>query len=62
MKRLLLVAAVGAAAALVPAPAQADHLCVTRGGQEVICAPHISIARPQQVCVEQNGNDLVCVF
>lgn len=60
MKRLLLLAAVGAAASLVPAPAQASHLCVTSGGSPVWCAPHPAISRPR-ICVTSGGSNVVCV-
>ena len=64
MKRTLVAGAL-AAAALLPAPAaHADHICVTSGGQDVICTPHPEewIAAPDQVCVVYNGRPLVCVF
>lgn len=62
MKRLLLLAVLGGAAALAPTPAQADHLCVTSGGQEVYCVRHVYIAGPNEICVTSGGSDLVCVF
>lgn len=62
MTRILTLVALGAAAALVPAPAYADHLCVTSGGDEVYCVRHVYIAGPNQICVTSGGQDLVCVF
>ncbi|HVF06274.1 MAG TPA: hypothetical protein VNA20_15640 [Frankiaceae bacterium] len=66
MKRLLLVSAVAAAAALAPAPAYADHICVTSGGDPVVCAPDpddlFTIDWPDQICVKSGSTTIVCVF
>ena len=66
MKRLLVVSGLVAAAALVPAPAHAHHICVTSGGDPVVCTPHpedlITIDRPDQICVRVGASNLVCVF
>lgn len=66
MKRLLVVSGLVAAAALAPAPAYADHVCVTSGGQPVACTPHpedwFTIQWPDQICVRLGSTNLVCVF
>lgn len=62
MKRLLLLAALGAAASL-PTPASANHhLCVTQHGQDVVCAPYLDfISSGDPICVSRGGTDIVCV-
>ena len=60
MKRLLVLVAVGAAAALVPSPASADHICVSSGGKEIYCYRHVQIDR-EEVCVTSGGRELACV-
>ena len=66
MKRTLLAAGLVAAAVLAPAPAHADHICVTSGGNPVVCAPDpedlITIDRPDQICVKYGSTNIVCVF
>lgn len=65
MKRLLVVSGLVAAAAVVPAPAHAQHICVTSGGNPVVCTPHpdiVTIDRPDQICVRVGSSNLVCVF
>lgn len=62
MKRLLLLAAVGAAASLLPAPAQANHhLCVTREGRDVVCVPYLDFISREQICVTSAGRPVACV-
>jgi hypothetical protein len=61
VKRLLLLAAVGAGAALVPAPALAGHLCVTSNGRDVVCAPHVDLVSEDPICVTRGGDPVVCV-
>jgi hypothetical protein len=61
MKRLLALAFVAAAAAPL-APAAADHVCVTSGGDPLVCLDHGYIAQPRQICVKSGSQNLVCVF
>ena len=64
MKRTLVVGAL-AVAALLPAPAAyADHICVTSGGDPVVCTPHPEewIAQPDEICVKYGSSNLICVF
>ena len=59
MKRVLVVTGIAAALVAGIGPtASADHLCVTSGGQNLYCAPHIS---RQEICVTSGGREIVCV-
>ncbi len=63
MKRLLLLAALGAAASVVPSPAHANHhLCVSRYGRDLVCVPYLDfISTGDPICVSRGGTDIVCV-
>ena len=61
MKRLLVLAAVGAAAALVPSPASADHVCVPFRGREYCVPPHPDLYAEEPFCVSSGGREVVCV-
>ena len=64
MTRLFAVA-IAAAAVLAPASAaHATHICVTSGGDPVVCTPHPEqwIASPDEICVRYGSTNIVCVF
>jgi hypothetical protein len=60
MKRMFALAVAAAALTGTAGVASANHLCVTSGDRDVICAPHPAISRPQY-CVTSAGRPVVCV-
>jgi len=61
MKRMLVSAAVAAAAFVPVAPAHAE-ICVTNNGQDVVCVrPEEWIASHEPICVTHGGRPVACV-